>query len=73
MLDALPELMQREESVNSFRGAVRASGMVYINEIIAAQIFGNKIDYRRLQERRQKLKQEREWSKLLNGAGSTIL
>ena len=73
MLDVLPELMQREESVNSFRGAVRASGMVYINEIIAAQIFGNKIDYRRLQERRQKLKQEREWSKLLNGAGSTIL
>ena len=73
MLAALPELMQREESVNSFRGAVRANGMVYINEIIAAQIFGNKIDYRRLQERRQKIKQEREWSKLLNGAGSTIL
>ena len=73
MLAALPELMQREESVNSFRGAVRANGMVYINEILAAQIFGNKIDYRRLQERRQKLKQEREWSKLLNGAGGTIL
>ena len=73
MLAALPELMQREESVNSFRGAVRANGMVYINEILAAQIFGNKIDYRRLQERRQKLKQEREWSKLLNGAGSAIL
>ena len=73
MLAALPELMQREESVNSFRGAVRANGMVYINEIIAAQIFGNKIDYRRLQERRQKIKQEREWSKLLNGAGGAIL
>ena len=73
MLAALPELMQREESVNSFRGAVRANGMVYINEILAAQIYGNKIDYRRLQERRQKLKQEREWSKLLNGAGGAIL
>ena len=73
MLAALPELMQREESVNSFRGAVRANGMVYINEILAAQIFGNKIDYRRLQERRQKLKQEREWSKLLNSAGGSLL
>ena len=73
MLAVLPELMQREGSVNSFRGAVRANGMVYINEMLAAQIFGNKIDYRRLQERRQKLKQEREWSKLLNSAGGSIL
>ena len=73
MLAALPEIMQREESVNSFRGAVRTSGLVYINEILAAQIFGNRIDYRRLQERRQKLKQEREWSKLLNGAGGSLL
>jgi len=73
MLAALPELMQREGSVNSFRGAVRANGMVYINEMLAAQIYGNKIDYRRLQERRQKLKQEREWSKLLNSAGGSIL
>ena len=73
MLASLPELMQRADSANSFRAAVRANGMVYINEILAAQIFGNKIDYRRLQERRQKLKQEREWSKLLNSAGGTIL
>jgi len=73
MLAALPELMQREGNVNSFRGAVRANGMVYINEMLAAQIYGNKIDYRRLQERRQKLKQEREWLKLLNSAGGSLL
>ena len=73
MLAALPEIMQRQDNVNSFCGALRASGMVYINELLAAQIFGNKIDYRRLQERRQKLKQEREWSKLLNSAGGPLL
>ena len=73
MIDVLPELMQRSEDVNSFRAGIRASGMVYINEIISGQIFGNKIDYRRLQERRQQIKKDREWSKLLNDVNKPLL
>ena len=73
MLAALPELMQRSEDVNAFRSAVRSSGMVYINEILAGQIFANRIDYRKLQERRQKMKSEREWTNLMKDVSKPLL
>lgn len=73
MLVTLPEIMQRSEEVNSFRAAIRADGMVYINEILSGQLFANRIDYRRLQERRQKLKSEQEWNRLLRDVNKPLL
>ena len=73
MLAVLPELMQRSEDVNSFRAGIRSNGMVYINEILSGQLFNSRIDYRRLQDRRQKLKADREWSNLLNDANKPLL
>ena len=73
MLGSLPELMQHSPDVNAFRSGIRSAHMVYINEILAAQIFANRIDYRRLQDRRQKIKKEREWSNLLNDVSKPLL
>lgn len=73
MLAVLPELMQRSEDVNSFRAGIRSNGMVYINEILSGQLFNCRIDYRRLQDRRQKLKNDREWSNLLNDVNKPLL
>ena len=73
MLVTLPEIMQRSEEVNAFRAAIRADGMVYINEILSGQLFANKIDYRRLQERRQKIKSEQEWNRLLRDVNKPLL
>ena len=73
MLVTLPEIMQRSEEVNAFRAAIRADGMVYINEILSGQLFANRIDYRRLQERRQKLKSEQEWNRLLRDVNKPLL
>lgn len=73
MLAVLPELMQRSEDVNSFRAGIRSNGMVYINEILSGQLFNSRIDYRRLQDRRQKLKTDREWSNLLNDVNKPLL
>lgn len=73
MLERLPEIMQKSESLNAFRAALRHSGMVYINDILSGQLFDNKIDYRRLQERRQKLRSDREWSNMLRGVNKPLL
>ena len=65
--------MQRSADVNSFRSGIRSNGMVYINEILSGQLFNSRIDYRRLQDRRQKLKTDREWSNLLNDVNKPLL
>lgn len=73
MLAVLPELMQNSEGLDAFRSALRSRGMVYIGEIISEQLFGNRIDYRRLMERRHKIKEDREWEKMLKDAGGPVL
>ena len=73
MLSALPELMKQSADVNAFRSGIRSSGMVYINEVLAGQLFANRIDYRRLQERRQKMKSDREWSNLMKDVSKPLL
>ena len=73
MLESLPELMQRSHDVHEFRSGVRAAHMVYLNEILSGQLFRNRVDYRRLKDRRQKIKSEREWEALLNDAKRPLL
>ena len=73
MLAVLPELMQNSEDLDAFRAALRSRGMVYIGEIISEQLFGNRIDYRRLMERRHEIKEDREWEKMLKDAGGPVL
>lgn len=73
MLESLPELMQRSHDIHEFRSGVRSAHMVYINEILSGQLFRNRVDYRRLKDRRQKIKSEREWEALLNDAKRPLL
>ena len=73
MLAALPELMQNSHDVHEFRAGIRSAHMVYINEILSGQLFGNRVDYRRLKERRQQIKSDREWEALLKEAKRPLL
>ena len=73
MLESLPELMQRSQNVDALRSGIRASHMVYLNEILSKQLFDNRVDYRRLKDRRQQIKKDREWSKLLNDVNKPLL
>ena len=73
MLASLPELMQHAVELNAFRHSIRAARMVYLNEILVAQLFQNRVDYRRLQERRTKIQKDREWEAILNDAGRSVL
>lgn len=72
MLDALPELQQRSASVDAFRAGVRSSGLVYLNEVLCEDLFRNRIDYRKLKERRERIKSDQKWSQILEEASDPV-
>ena len=73
MFDVLPELMQRSESVDAFRSGVHAAHLVYFNDLLCQELFKNKIDYRKLKERREKFKADQRWKRLLGDTVDSVL
>ena len=65
LLDSLPELQQRSGTVDSFRAGARAANLVYLNEVLCEELFRNRVDYRKLMERREKLKSDRKWDQII--------
>ena len=72
MLEVLPELQQRSSSVDAFRAGVRSANLVYLNEVLCEDLFRNRIDYRKLKERREKIKSDQKWSQLLEDVSDPI-
>ena len=60
LLAVLPEIQMKSNSGASFRAAVRAANLVYLHDLVCAELFQNRIDYRRLQELRERLRRDRE-------------
>ena len=73
LLEALPEVQMKAETVESFRAAVRAAKLVYLHELVCDELFRNRIDYRRLMEHRQKLQKDAEWRRMMNTAPKNML
>ena len=72
LLGALPELQQRSSDEQSFYSSVRAARLVYLNEILCQELFRNRMDYRKLKERREKLKSDEKWEKMLDDVSDPI-
>ena len=72
MLEALPELQQRSASVDAFRSGVRSAGLVYLNEVLCEDLFRNRIDYRKLKERRERIKSDQKWSQILEDVSDPV-
>ena len=73
LLESLPELQQRSSDEQSFYSRVRAARLVYLNEILCQDLFRNRMDYRKLKERREKLKSDEKWEKMLDDVSDPIL
>ena len=73
MLDVLPELMQRSESIDAFRSGVHSANLVYFNDMLCLELFKNRIDYRKLKERREKFKSDQKWKRLLGDSADSVL
>ena len=72
LLDRLPDFQRRCESVEEFVAAVRSAKLVYLTEPICRDFFKNRIDYRKLQDRRRVIKEEAELEKLVNGVAKPL-
>lgn len=73
ILKHLPGILKSSTSVNGFVNSVRSANLVFLTRPICTDLFGNKRDYLKLQQRREKWEKDREFKKLLNGSGSTSL
>ena len=65
LLDSLPGLQQRSGTLESFRAGVRAANLVYLNEVLCEELFRNRVDYRKLMERREKILSDRKWEQII--------
>lgn len=65
LLEKLPTLQRQAEGLNDFRSRVRVAGLVYLNEVLCEELFRNRIDYRKLQERYEKLKKDAELNNMI--------
>ena len=67
-LDAVPQAMRENSDYEDFAAAVRAKGIVFLPESVLRDLFRNRLDYIKLQERARAVKEEREWEKKLNNS-----
>jgi len=73
LLEKLPEIQRSALDEKDFSQRVRAAGMVYLSEVLRQDLYRNRVDYRKLQERRIKLKKDGEVQKLLNRVSAPLL
>ena len=72
LLDSLPELQQRSGTLESFRAGVRSAKLVYLNEVLCEELFRNRVDYRKLMERREKIQSDRKWDQIIEEASDPL-
>ena len=73
LLEKLPMLQRRSETLADFRASVRAAGLVYLNEVLCEELFRNRLDYPRLLERCERLKQDAEMRNMLETISKPLL
>lgn len=69
ILEKLGDIQNKSKSASELLSSARSAGMVYLTGPVAGDLFRNKIDYIKLQQRREKWKKDRELKKMLNGSG----
>lgn len=67
-LEAVPQAMRENSNYEDFASAVRAKGIVFLPESVLRDLFRNRLDYVKLQERARAVKEERAWEKKLNNS-----
>ena len=73
LLETLPELQRNSTSADDFRAGARSASLVYLNEVLCEELYRNRVDYRKLMERRKNLKQDQQWQNMINGVSSPLL
>lgn len=72
LLEVLPELQQRSPDVQVFCAKIREAKLVYLHEVLRRDLFRNRADYRKLRERREKLKSDQKWDQIIEEASDPL-
>lgn len=72
LLERLPDFQRKCESAAEFNAAIRSAKLVYLTEPLCRDLFKNRIDYRKLQDRRRVIKEDAELEKLMNGVAKPL-
>lgn len=73
LLEKLPGLMRASATLSDFKSAVRSAGLVYLHEILCEEIYRNRVDYPKIQERYDKIKSDMEIQRMINEAAKPLL
>ena len=73
MLEKLPEIQQRANSVDEFRASIRQAHLVYLNEVLCEEMFRNRMDYPKLRDLRMRIKKDLQWQEILDGVKQPLL
>ena len=65
VLKFLPEAQMKATSAEDLQRRLRAARLDYLHELIVRDFFENRIDYRRLQDHRKKLREDKEMDEML--------
>ena len=65
LLEILPDSLRRASSPAAVQSDLRAARLDYLHELVCEELYRNRIDYRPLQEYREKLHQDNEWQKMM--------
>lgn len=72
LLEKIPEIQRDASSAESFASAARNGGMVYFTDELCHDLYRNRIDYRKLMDRRDQWKKENQLENLLRGTGTPL-
>ena len=62
----MPKVMRDNLGYESFASAARSRGIVFLPDVVLRDLFRNRLDYIKLQERAKAVKDERKWESMLN-------
>ena len=65
-LQEIPKAMKNSSSYEAFASTLRSRGITFLPDTVLRDLFRNRLDYVKLQERARTVKDERKWESMLN-------
>lgn len=72
LLQKIPEMQRDASSAQAFASMVRNGGMVYFTDELCHDLYRNRIDYRKLMDRREQWKKDQQMENFLKDVGTPL-
>jgi hypothetical protein len=72
LLEKIPEMQRDATSAQAFASQVRNRGIVYFTDELCHDLYRNRIDYRKLMDRREQWKKDQQMENFLKDVGTPL-